>query len=705
MSALQFLREKAGVLVAGLIGFSLFLFVVSDFFGRGRGQRLKQKKYYEIGQIGGEYISYQDYELKLQNLLEIYKLSGKTNVDEATNESLREQTWQQMVREKILDPQYKNLGLGVSTEEVNELVLGNNPHQIVQQLFTDQQTGTFNKSFLVNFLKQTETDETAKKYWLFFENEIVNDRTNTKYNNLVSKGLYVTSKQTEFDKNLNSNTVDFSYVLKNYASVPDSSIRIYESDLESYYASHKENYKRTALRDIEYVTFDVNPSEDDIKQTEQWINKTKDEFATAPDPVEFINLSADSRYVGFFIPMSSVPEKIKEFAKKEDLKSVFGPYIEDGSYKLARLIAVGDRPDSVHVRHILLSTGKTRTLDVAKHQADSLIRLIKTGTPFGTLAMANSDDQGSAKIGGDLGWFPEGRMVVPFNNACFTSKKGEIKTVETSFGIHIIEILAQSKDTRKYNIGYVDRKITPGSLTNQKAYSEASQFAGTNDTYDKFLKTIATKGLNKRVASSVAPQQKTLPGLDNPRSLIMSLFQAEKGKIILDNSQQAVFQIGEKYVVAYCTKVQEDGIAPQKDVEVDVRYALLKEKKAELISAEFNKNNGSGKTLDEIARAMGLTVQEATKINFRSYTVQGAGTEPALIAAASVARQGILSGPVKGNNGVYMLAANNVTGTQGEDLKLLHDKLKSTYQMRGTYEAYDALRKSANIIDKRYKFY
>jgi peptidyl-prolyl cis-trans isomerase D len=319
--------------------------------------------------------------------------------------------------------------------------------------------------------------------------------------------------------------------------------------------------------------------------------------------------------------------------------------------------------------------------------------------------MANSDDQGSAKIGGDLGWFPEGRMVVPFNNACFTSKKGEIKTVETSFGIHIIEILAQSKDTRKYNIGYVDRKITPGSLTNQKAYSEASQFAGTNDTYDKFLKTIATKGLNKRVASSVAPQQKTLPGLDNPRSLIMSLFQAEKGKIILDNSQQAVFQIGEKYVVAYCTKVQEDGIAPQKDVEVDVRYALLKEKKAELISAEFNKNNGSGKTLDEIARAMGLTVQEATKINFRSYTVQGAGTEPALIAAASVARQGILSGPVKGNNGVYMLAANNVTGTQGEDLKLLHDKLKSTYQMRGTYEAYDALRKSANIIDKRYKFY
>ena len=705
MSALQFLREKAGVLVAGVIGLSLFLFVVSDFFGRNSGQKLKQKKYYEIGEIAGEYISYQDYELRLQNLLEIYKLSGRTSVDEATNESLREQTWQQMVREKILDPQYKKLGLGVSTEEVDEQVLGNNPHQIVQQLFTDQQTGVFNKSFLVNFLKQTEVDETAKKYWLFFENEIVNDRTNTKYNNLVSKALYVTSKQVEFEKSLTSNTADFSYVLKNFASVSDSSISIQKSDLDAYYATHKENYKRTALRDIEYVTFDVNPSEDDIKQTELWINNTKAEFKSAPNPVDYINLTADSRYVGFFIPLGSVPENLKDFVKKEDLADVFGPYIEDGSYKIAKLIAVGDRPDSVHVRHILLSTSNTRTIETARHQADSLIKLIKAGTPFEVLAMANSDDQGSAKIGGDLGWFPEGRMVVPFNNACFTSKKGEVKTVETTFGVHIIEILAQAKDTRKYNIGYIDRKIIPGSLTNQKAYSEASQFAGTNDTYDKFIKAIAEKGLNKRVANDIAPQQKTLPGLDNPRSLIMALFQAEKGKIILDNSQQAIFEVGQKYVVAYCTKIQEDGIAAQKDVENDIRFAVLKDKKAEIISAEFVKNNTAGKTIENIAQTMGLTVQEATGINFRSYTVAGAGAEPALIAAASVAKQGVVSGPIKGSNGIYMLTVNNVTAAQAEDAKLLQSRLKTTFQMRGTYEAYDALRKSSNIIDKRYKFY
>jgi peptidyl-prolyl cis-trans isomerase D len=705
MSALQFLREKAGVLVAGVIGLSLLLFVVSDFFGKGRGQRMKQKKYYEIGQIGGEYVSYQDYELRLQNLLEIYKLSGRTNLDEATTETMREQTWQQMVREKILDSQYKKLGIGVSNEEVDELVLGNNPHQIVQQLFTDQTTGAFNKSFLVNFLKQTEVDETAKKYWLFFENEIVNDRMNTKYNNLVSKALFVTSKQAEFDKLLAENTVDFSYVLKNYALISDSSIVISESDIQAYYSKHKESYKRTALRDIEYVSFDVVPSEDDIKQTEGWINKTKEEFITAPDPVQFINLSADSRYVGFYSPLKDIPENLKDFVKKEDLKSVYGPYVEDGSYKLTKLLSVANRPDSVHVRHILLTPNQTRTLEVVKRQADSLIKLIKSGTSFEALAIANSDDKGSAQLGGDLGWFPEGRMVVPFNNACFSGRKGDLKTVETTFGIHIIEILAQSKDTRKYNIGTIDRKIMPSTITNQKYYSEAGQFAGTNDTYDKFNQAIAAQGLNKRVANDITPQQKTLPGLDNPRSLIMSLFQAKNGNIVLDISQQAVFEIGDKYVVAYCTKAQEDGIAPVKDVENDIKFALVKDKKAELLSAEFSKNNGSDKTIDDIARSMALTVQEATQVNFRSYTVPGVGTEPALVGAASVAKQGTVAGPVKGINGVYMLTANNITTAQSEDLKLVQDRLKATFQMRGTYEAYEALRKGANIIDKRYKFY
>jgi peptidyl-prolyl cis-trans isomerase D len=287
----------------------------------------------------------------------------------------------------------------------------------------------------------------------------------------------------------------------------------------------------------------------------------------------------------------------------------------------------------------------------------------------------------------------------------FTSKKGEIVKAETTFGIHIIKILDQSKNVRKYNVGILDRKITASSITNQRIYGEASQFAGSNETYEKFNSAIAAQHLNKRVANDVAPQQKTLPGLDNPRGLIISLFATEKGKIILDNSQQAVFEVGDKYVVAYCTKVQEEGIAPFKDVENDIKFTLVKDRKAEFISAEFQKNDQSGKTLDDIAGTMGLNVQEATQVNFRSYTLPGVGNEPALIAAATTAKQGIVTGPVKGNNGVFMLTVNNITNADNQDVKLVRDRLTSTLEMRGSYEAYDALRKAANITDKRYKFY
>lgn len=704
MSALQFLREKAGVLVAGLIGLSLFIFVISDFFGSSRNQGRKMRKYYELGEIAGETVSYQDYQARLENLTEIYKMSGRSSLDEATTESLREQVWQQMVREKILDPQYEDLGIGVTNEEVDELVLGNNPHPVVQQLFTDPQTGMFNKSFLVNFLKQTEVDEATRKYWLFFEDEIVNDRLNNKYNTLVSKGLYVTSKQAEFDRLLASNNVDFSYIMKNFASIADSTVNISNTELQTYYDNHKETFKRTALRDIEYVTFDVVPSEEDIKQAEEWINKTKVEFAASDNPVEFINLTADTRYVGFYVPLNEVPQNLQDFVKQEDTKSVFGPYQEDGSFKLAKLIDVANRPDSVHARHILLSPGQTRTLAMVKEQADSLVKLIRNGASFEAIALANSDDQGSAQLGGDLGWFPEGRMVVPFNNACFTADKGEIVTVETSFGIHIIQVLDRAKTTRKYNIGIVDRKIIPGSATNQRIYNEASMFAGTNDTYEEFNKAVAEKGLNKRIATDVAPQQKTLPGLDNPRYLIMSLYQAKNsGEIILDQNSQAVFEVGDKYVVAYCTKIQEEGIAPLKSVENDVKFAVIKEKKSDKIAEEFNSKKG--KSLDQIGQEMSLPVQEATGINFRSYTVQGVGTEPALVAAASVSKQGEVEGPVEGLNGVFMLSVNNITPAQQEDVKVLQDRLKTTFEMRGMYEAYEALRKKAEIVDKRYKFY
>ncbi|MDZ7635100.1 MAG: SurA N-terminal domain-containing protein [Bacteroidales bacterium] len=101
-------------------------------------------------------VSYQDFEFRVQDLVEINKMYSASEVNEEMMQSIREQVWQQMLSEKLMDKTYKKTGLGVSPDEVEMLVFGDNPHPIVQQLFTDPSTGAFNKSFLVNFLKATD---------------------------------------------------------------------------------------------------------------------------------------------------------------------------------------------------------------------------------------------------------------------------------------------------------------------------------------------------------------------------------------------------------------------------------------------------------------------------------------------------------------------------------------------------------------------
>lgn len=707
MSVLQTLRERAGALLAVVIGVSLLFFILGDFLGGGGGgQTKKMKDYYEIGEIGGRSISYQEYDERLQNLIEIYKLSGTTNITEEMTESIREDIWNKIIMEEVLGEEFDNIGLGVSSDEIESMVLGDEPHPIVQQLFANRETGVLDKSFLLNFLKSTEFDPQARAYWLFFENEIVDEKISAKFNNLVSKGLYVTSKQAEFENQLTSRSVDFSFVMKQYSTVPDSVVSISRSDLEKYYNDHREEYRQEAMRSMEYVEFEVIPSETDVLNTEEGINELIGEFRETETPVQFINLSSDNRHNEVYLTIDEVPDMIRDFVREENTEDVYGPYLENETYKLARLIDVANRPDSVHARHILISPNAYRNMDMAQNEADSLLQLIRSGESFEALAIEFSDDQGSAQLGGDLGWFEEGMMVAPFNNACFEGDEGDLVLVESDFGYHIIEILDQGGSSRKYHVGIIERAIQPSSATYQDKYAEASRFAGSNNTYQKFNDAVAEEGLNKKLASDIAPEQKTLPGLESPRPLIMALYESEQNDIVLDNSEQAVFELGDKFIVAYCTDVKEEGYAKLADVESEVNFAVLREKKAEKISNDLAEQARDLNNIEDIAAALDLRINEATNITFSSFSIPAAGVEPAVIAAASSADEGFLSGPIKGNNGVFIISVNNVVSTEQEqDPEVLRNRLIQTIQARASFEVFEALKEASDIVDKRYKFY
>ena len=709
MATLQSIRDRAGVLIAIIIGLAILAFVLGDFLGGQGSSRLGMKKKLEIGEISGKSISYLDFDKKVNNLTDIYKLSGQNIMDEATVTRIQQETWDQMVRDNVMSVQYKNLGLAVSSDEIFEMVQGENPHAFVRQIFSDPNTGYFDRGALIRFLKNMESDETGNQqaYWLFIENQIHDERMFTKYLSLVRKGLYISNQQVDNALAENSESVDFKYIIQRYANVADSSVTVSEEDIKKYYNENKDNYKQTASRSIEYVTFDVNPSNEDIIATEEWITDIKSEFDATSNIPQFVNANSESDFLFDFrfYKDGELPSIYNDLFFKEQPDTSYGPYLENETYKLARLVEIRSLSDSVHARHILISPGPQRTLQRAKEVADSLLGLINSGTDFALLATFNSDDQGSAQLGGDLGWFNEGAMVKPFNDACFFGNKGDKVVVESQFGFHIIEILDQGPKSKKAQVGVLARTIQPSSTTYQNVYSEASRFAGINNSYDKFIAAIEEEGLNKRVANDIKEADRQIPGLESPRLLIMSVFKTDKSKIVLDQGGQAVFELEDKNVIAYVTEVKEEGTAPLDQVREDVELNARKKKKAEALIKTLTTEIEAVENIEDLADNINTSILEASDIGFNSFSIPGAGIEPNVIGHVVSMEENTISQPIEGLNGVYVLevtAKNQNTELTAENEKT---SLTTKYQNRVNFETYNSLLKLANVKDKRSKFY
>ncbi len=698
MATLERIRNRAGVLVAVVIGLALFAFILGDLINSGGS--LFNRAQMEVAEIAGTSIPYEQYQAKIDESENLQKLfSQQAALDEQSQIQIRERVWQDLLRTNIMQPKYEKLGLEIHEDELMDMVQGQNIHPIIQQQFGDPQTGQVNKEYINMLLKNLDNDPRARAYWMYIEQEVIKDRLFTKYLNLIRKGLYVTSLQTKRSFADRTNKVDFDYAVAKYSSVSDSTIKVSSSDLKDYYNAHKNDYKQQASRDVEYVVFPIKASDEDTKAAEEWIRKAKDEFVASAEPKQFVNLKSDTPFDAKYHKESELPAEFGSWALSTSVGGVKGPVFDGNSYKVARLVDVKMMPDSVKARHILVSPKGQSQQDYnnAKSQADSLLSILKRGGNWNDIASRFSSDPGSKDKGGDLGWFPSGVMEQSFDAACFNNKKGEISVVETRYGFHILEVTERGKESKKAQVAILERKVVPSSHTTQLIYAKAAEFAGTNKTYDKFVAAANAQKLTPRYANNLLQNDRNIAGLESPREMVRWAFKNEKGTV------STVFEFGDLYVVGVITNIREEGIAPLKQVSDDVKVKVIREKKAEMLSQKVKDAMKSGNIAD-VARSINSTVERAEKVSFSSYTLPSAGIEPAVIGTATTVAEGKLSGPVKGNAGVYVLAVTASTKEDG-DLNSEKFRLSNMYQSRAYYEAFEALKTNANITDKRYNFY
>ncbi len=687
MATLERIRNKSGLLVI-VIAIGLLAFLLGDLMSSGDSMFRRSKM--QIAEINGTSVSYPEYQSYVTELEDYYKLNSRSSaLDENTSYQIREQAWNQMVQDVIMNEKYEDLGIVVTADEIFEMATGKNVHPQIRQMFTNPQTGIFDKAQVINFLQQKNLDPNANFYWLFLEKQIKKERLFTKYRELIKKGMYVTTAQAEAEAKAKENKVDFEFVVKRYTSIPDSAVNVSDSEVKTYYNAHQENYKQDAMRDVVYVSFDVTPSEEDRQMAKEWIERSKVEFENPEtDAIQYVNMNSESNYIDRNLKLEQLSSTLQGFVQGASVNEVYGPYLENETFKLSRLVAIKQIPDSVKARHILVN-------DPAL--ADSLFALVKGGADFAKLARENSSDQGSAINGGDLGWFAEGTMVKPFNDACFENPKGATVKVQSQFGTHIINIQDKGKPVTKYNIATLERNITYSTKTNQEVYAQAAKFASMNNTIEKFDEAITADNLVKRYGRSIRANDRTVNNLEHSREMVRWAFEAEI------NDMSKIFEFGDSYIIAFLTGAKDEGYQPIAAVKSSIERQLRNDKKAEKLVAELNSKK-QGNDIAALATAIDSEVMTANQIDFGAFQVPGAGVEPALVALATSSKVGEVSTPVAGNNGVYAVKVNNVTNNAiaVEDEKA---QLSQSVGFKVDYQTSEAIRSKAEIDDERSKFF
>ena len=702
MATLQNIRDRGSLMIAIVIGLALGAFILGDMLNSG--SNLMKPSQMEIAEIDGESIQYPDFQKKVEELSEVYKMSSpQAQIDENTWEQIREQVWQAYLHENILGKATEKLGIAVSSEELFDLVQGNTPHPIIQQLFTNQATGQVDKSALIQFLKSLETNATPeqKSFWLYLENQIVQDRLQTKYSNLVSKGLYVTTDEAKKSLESKNKNANIQYVVLNYSSIADAAVSVSDEELKAYYNKHKDEYKQENTRNIEYVTFEVLPSEADKAATQKWLTDSKAEFSTVTDNEQYINANSDIRFDPTFAKKEELSPTIADWAFSAQPGDFYGPYLENGEYRLAKIDQFKMLPDSVQASHILINPQTVGSVERAQAMVDSLKRNIELGGNFAEVALKYSEDSGSKLKGGDLGWFKRKQMVPEFEEAAFMGEVNKLSIVATQFGFHIIKTTKKGKEANQVRVAILSKKVVPSTETYQRVYSEASKFASENQTLEAFNKSVVDQKLDKKIAV-LKENDREVTGLEYSRQLVRAAFSAEQGKLLVNNEGSTIFEFGNKFVVGALTKSTEAGESTFEEAKIRVDLVVRKEKKAQMLA---DKLKNAGTDLASVASKLSTEVKEASGVNFTSYSIAAIGFEPALIGTVCSLPEGKVSEPIEGNNGVYLAKVTSFTTSADTDLKGEKSRIAQTLGFRAGSQVFESLRKVAQIEDKRSKFY
>jgi len=698
MGLMTFLRNRAGFILIGFIGFAIVAFLLGDAIKVGKPFWADSQRV--VGSVDGEEIGIEEFGKKVEQSEAQFKQQYGGSSNPQMQAMAVENVWNGEVANVLLSKEYNRLGLNVSGDELFDLLQGKNPSPLIVQYFGNPKTGQVDRAAVLNSLKQQSKNPQLKEQWDLLQAEVEKQALQQKYGNLIKNSVYVTSLEAN-DEYINRNKlVKFNYVSLDYASIADASLKLSESDYSDFYNENKARFDNPAeTRSFEYVSFSVNPTKEDSAAVRTQIEKLAGDFKTAKNDSLFASINSDVKVPYTYITKGKLDAAVDSAVFALPAGSFYGPKLSGNSYKLVKVIDTRFSPDSVKASHILIDAAKAGGVDKAIKLADSLKAVVEKGGNFAALAAQYSID-GSKDKGGELGTFARGQMVPEFENAAFNGKAGDLKVVRSQFGVHLIKIEKQVGSSKVAKLAYIEKNLTSSSKTKDAAYKKATGFL--NEVKgDDFASLAQKKGYTVGVADKVTASQGYAPGLDNPRPLIKDAYAAKKGDVL-----GQVYQMENAFVVARLTAIKPKGQLSLEDVKKDIEPLVRTAVKGKMLTEKLNTALKGAASLDQVAQKVAKPVVPVENIVFGNPVLPGVGQENKLIGTVFGSAVNKLSSPVAGDHGVYAFTVSAFSNPAplANTYKQKETMLLSVGQ-RALGAAFQALQDKSKIKDNRVKFY
>lgn len=714
MAVIGKIRSLGWVLIL-IIVIALVSFLLMDIGGSGNNGRVVQSN--EIATVNGTPISNIDF----QKRVDLYKdnANGALSVQEL--EQIKEQAWNDMLREQLTAEKYEQLGVTVSEAEFNDMLFGDNPssptrnQQIFGGLFFNPQTGQYDKQYVeyhstnLDIEQQGEEPGTKRKRWNQIEKYLLDTRLNNKFSALISKALVAPDWMANMEYNNQQSKVTFDYVALPFTDVNSADITVTDADLNAYLKTHAKEFTATEeTRNLKFVSFPVVASAQDSATALNWITDKQTEFTTTDNDSVFVNLYSDKKFDFRYKKESEIALANASAIFNAEEGAIVGPYLTNGNYELAKLLEKTKIADSVKASVIVLQMNlqSQEKYDSSVAVADSVFKQIDSlNKPYENYVSLSADADTKAD-NGNLGWLTDGDFNALYNVdyidawAFHRASQGSVEAFPIFDGQYhvatlIIKLNKANKTTDAVKVAYLSNPITISRETTTKIYSDASTFAGENNTKEAFEASAAVKKpmLNVKATSAF---NYALPG-GSIRDITRWAYTAKVGDI----SQP--LSTGNEYVVALLESVSPKGAKTAKDFigleKTNLENLVKNEKKAEQLKAKVSGD------LASIASANGKQVQTASNVSFDYPSFNGLN-EPAVVGAASLLTENAVSKPIVGKQGVYVVMVKQKTAPTTPAVNLTAQKQSVASKLQSaSFGVFDALVKDANVEDNRANFF